>query len=190
MFTTTLQIPITTAEVEAARAQEIEMREAIARQNVRDANRKAGKDQPRVGDKLQVATARGIKTRGRAGLVFSQTPSTVTVIEATDEEVAAKQRAGASMVNVWGAEQILADSNGDNTGLVLFANAGDAAAASLNVDAMSDEEARAALEQKLAARKVKIRGAEEKIGTAKTDDKGATTKLGTGAGDTKKGDKA
>jgi hypothetical protein len=167
MFTKTIHVPVTPGEIARQRADEQLAMEMDARDNLARENRKAGKPSPTPGDKLYVATARGIKQRARAGLQFSQQPAEVTVIDASDEAVAEKQKSGAYVVNPWGAEQILADSNGKATGLVLFQGKERADA---DVTKMSDtalEAAAAELARRKAAPAMK---GEERIGSTKRDE--------------------
>lgn len=88
--------------------------EARERRRVVKANRAAGHPAPRVGDKLYVSIGdRTLMRRSRAGLRFEGKGQrkTVEVVDATDEEIKVMQAEPNSqdVVNVWGAEQILAD---------------------------------------------------------------------------------
>lgn len=120
MLTRTIQIPTSAAELAELHAEEARRNEERERYRVTRDNRKAGKEAPRPGSSLFVATARGIKTRGRAGLTFSETPVEVKVVDLDEDEVAAKVKAGAYIASEYGAELILADANGKDTGLVVF----------------------------------------------------------------------
>jgi len=175
MKTITVNVPTSPDELAEQRrlAEENEakrQREALAK-----ANRDAGKPEPTVGGTLIVATARGLKVRGRAGLVFSPQPAEVKISDATDEEIRAQQLAGTYVINVRGAEEILADSPAkrregekmdparvEHTGLIVFASKEDGAAAS--AADLSDE----ALEAELARRKAVPRdGAPERISSSR-----------------------
>lgn len=82
------------------------------RARVAKANRASGHPLPQVGGKMFVSIAdRTLMRRSRAGIRFEGkgARTTVSVINATDEEIKVKQTEGQDVVNVWGAEQILAD---------------------------------------------------------------------------------
>jgi hypothetical protein len=82
------------------------------RRRVAKQNRAAGKPEPKAGDKLFVSIGdRTISRRSRAGVRFEGkgARTTVTVLDETDEEIKTNQTMGQDVVNVWGAEQILAD---------------------------------------------------------------------------------
>jgi hypothetical protein len=131
-----------------------------------DANRKAGHAQPRPGATMYISTARGIKNRRRAGLLFSETPAEVSVIDASDADVAEKQLAGAYVVNPWGAERILEDINGKATGLLMFSSKpGEAPVVSLEATSTDD------LEAELERRRATPKGTkpDERLGAHKVD---------------------
>lgn len=75
-------------------------------------NRKNNHPAPRVGDTFFVSPARGIKARGRAGVRFADgdARTRVDVVDESDDDVLVAQRAGKVVVNLYGAEQILADT--------------------------------------------------------------------------------
>lgn len=86
--------------------------EARSRERLASDNRRRGIAAPTVGAKLFVTTARGIPRRSRAGLRFTERSKTeVDVTDLGTEELALRQQAGASVVNVFGAEEILADTS-------------------------------------------------------------------------------
>lgn len=164
MKTISVNVPVAISpqELAEARAEQARVEEERQRENLAKANRKAGKPAPTPGSSLFVATARGLKVRGRAGLVFSPTPAEVKVVDEDDAEIARRQKTGEFVVNEYGAEQILADSNGEHTGLILYSTKGDASAAPL-ADA-SDE----ALEAEIARRRAaKREGSPDRIGSTK-----------------------
>lgn len=138
------------AKAEAAAQDEQLQRELLAR-----TNREEDRPEPRDGDKLIVATAKGLKVRGRAGLAFSPSPAEVKVADVSDEEIKARQLTGEYVVNIHGAEQILADSNGDESkgqhrGLILFSTMQESRAASL--ESASEDDLEAALAERRAKR--------------------------------------
>lgn len=153
------------AKAEAAVAEEKAQRDMLARKN-----REEKRPEPKSGDVLIVATANGLRVRGRAGLAFSPTPTEVKVDDVSDDEIKARQKTGEYVVNKWGAEQILADSNGENRGLIVFNTMQEGKAAAL--ESASDEELEAALE----ARKARREGAPERIKSGrKAEGEGAKT---------------
>lgn len=147
MLTTQVYIPQSAAELAELQAKELARNEELTRKRVAEENRKRQKAEPKPGSKLYVTTARGIPTRGRAGLLFSPNPAEVTVSDEADDEIAKKVQGGAYVVSVWGAEQILADSYPDIGGLVVFTNRTDAGTPTLA------NESTEALEAELARRK-------------------------------------
>jgi len=160
MIKATLEIPVSASERAKMAAAEAAENELAARAATAERNRKAGKPAPTPGSKLYVATVRGLKVRGRGGLVFSETPAEVTVIDADDVEVLKKQKAGAYVVNAAGAEQILDDCNGTDKGLTFWpSKPGEPLPLA---DATTD-----ALEAELGRRRASVRDAEPRIGTAK-----------------------
>jgi hypothetical protein len=165
MLTTTVHVPVSAAELAELRAEEARRNEMRERERLFRANRTAGKERPRTGGSLFVATARGIKTRGRAGLVFNENPAEVTIVDLNDDEVRAKQLAGAYIVNEYGAEQILADSNGKDTGLVVFASKPEQHAPA--IAELSTEQLEAELAKRKAAPSMK---GEDRITSTKKDD--------------------
>lgn len=77
--------------------------EAKERDRLAASNRARGITAPAPGDKLYVRTAKGIKRRSRAGVVFHEDHKIeVTVVDADTTS-------GANQVSVHGAEMILAD---------------------------------------------------------------------------------
>jgi len=101
----------TDIEIQAEKDQRI-LSENLARSRARLArdNRKAGQPEPRAGMVMHVRVANGLKRRTRGGLKFSGATSIpVEVTELDDFDVAERQRAGKNVVNVAGAEAILAD---------------------------------------------------------------------------------
>lgn len=103
-----LTAPLTPADHEAVLA----ANELAAHTARATKNRKAGLPAPSPGTKLYVTCGRGIKSRRRAGIDFVAADRTlVTVVTGTDTEVAAKVAAGEAVVNVAGAERILADDS-------------------------------------------------------------------------------
>lgn len=73
-------------------------------------NRRRGLPTPKVGDCLHVAIARGIHARNRAGLLFERNRSTkVEIVDGDPATVRARQQRGEAVVDVQGAELILAD---------------------------------------------------------------------------------
>lgn len=147
MMTITVPVPVSPEEVARARREAIELEAKRQVEDVAKRNRDAGKAEPKPGTSLYVATARALPRRSRAGIMFSPTPIEVKVADGTDEEIEAKRKAGASVVSVQGAEEILADSNEPHLGLIVFGTKaeGDAAAVA---DAPTE-----ALEAELARRK-------------------------------------
>lgn len=86
--------------------------EARTRDRRASDNRRRGIPAPAVGDTLYVTTARGVVRRGRAGLRFvEKAKATVEVVDLGAAELAARQLAGASVVSIDGAEEILADTS-------------------------------------------------------------------------------
>jgi len=113
-----LTTPPSPEEVARRNAEVARANEEAYRRRVIEGNRRDNYPEPKVGMKLYVTTVRGIKMRGRAGLVFSEAPNEVTVVDGSDEDVLTKQKhdpqtgvATVYVVNAWGAEQIFADSN-------------------------------------------------------------------------------
>jgi hypothetical protein len=100
-------------EDQAARhAKIIEDNEARTRANRAAANRARNLPAPVVGSKMFVTCVRGIPRRGRAGLRFDPIARReVEVVDLEPAELAARQLAGASVVSVDGAEQILEDES-------------------------------------------------------------------------------
>jgi hypothetical protein len=98
---------------QAARHQKIiEDNEARTRANRAAANRARGLPAPVVGNKMFVTCVRGIPRRGRAGLRFDPIARReVEVVDLEPAELAARQLAGASVVDVDGAERILEDES-------------------------------------------------------------------------------
>lgn len=162
MLTTTVHVPVSAEELAELRAEEVRRNERRERDRVARTNRENGKERPRAGASLFVATARGIKTRGRAGLVFSETPAEVQIVDKSDDEVAAIQKAGGYVVNEWGAERILADANGKDTGLIVFGSKPEQHAPALAE--LTTEQLEAELAKRRAAPAIK---GEERIGSAK-----------------------
>jgi hypothetical protein len=130
-------------EIAKARAAEIASNEDTYRTSVAAGNRDAGLPEPKQGAKLYVATTRGLKVRNRAGLAFSEVATEVTVVAGDDAKALEKQKQGAYVVNAWGAEQILADSNGPGKGLVMWSTKpGDQALVDASDEALAAELAR------------------------------------------------
>lgn len=173
MLTVTVPVPISPQELAERRAEELRRNEEMHRRAVARKNRADGKPEPRPGMSLFVSTARGIKTRGRAGLVFSEQPAELKIVDLSDEEVAAKVKAGAFIANPWGAEQILADANEPATGLVVLTSRSDAESAAKAIESASTDE----LEAELARRRARPRAdAPERIkSSAKADETASTT---------------
>lgn len=146
MLTINVPIPVTAEEMARQRAESAAAEDKRIREDLSKANRAANRAEPKTGSSMFIATAHGIKARGRSGLVFSPVPSEVKVLDKTDEEIAAMQRSGAHVVNAYGAERLLADTNGANCGLVMFGSRG---AADSVLSSSSDAE----LEAEIAARK-------------------------------------
>lgn len=170
----TITVPVALTHQERARIREEETRrnEEQYRDSVRRKNLETGKPDPRPGDKLYVATARGIRSRGRAGLQFSEQPAEVKVVDLDDAEVLKKQTAGAFIVNPWGAALIVADANEQHAGLIVFA--GKDEASSHQPKALDDHELEA-LEAAVARKKAQARGAEPRLGsTRKAEGEGGT----------------
>lgn len=177
----TITVPVALTHQERARIREEETRrnEDQYRDSVRRKNLEAGKPDPKAGDKLYVATARGIRSRGRAGLQFSEQPAEVKVVDLNDAEVLKKQTAGAFIVNPWGAALIIADANEQHAGLIVFA--GKDEASSHQPKALDDHELEA-LEAAVARKKAQARGAEPRIGsTRKGEGEGGPTPNDKGA---------
>lgn len=107
-------LPPTQFELEEQRhAQVTRQNEQRERRRVCAANREAGLAQPRPGDKMHVSIGdRALLRRTRAGIGFegNGVRKTVEVTDLTDQEVTARQAEGKDVVNIWGAERILADS--------------------------------------------------------------------------------
>lgn len=90
--------------------------QAIADRNLRrerarraTKNRRRGLPEPKIGDFLHVAIARGISQRNRAGLIFERNKSTkVEVVDVEAEALADRQRTEL-VVDVAGAELLLED---------------------------------------------------------------------------------
>lgn len=131
------------AQLEAERAREILEEDQYQREMIAQKNRAEDRAEPVPGSKLVVMTSEGRKVRGRAGIAFGQTPIEVFVIDASDDEVRERQRSGELVVNPWGAEQIIADSNAEYRGLIVHASMAESRAVSL--EALSDEELEAVL---------------------------------------------
>jgi len=91
-----------------------EKNEQKARIRLAEANRAAGKAAPRPGDVLYVTPARGIKSRGRAGLRFTESERTKVVVAGEGFQ----PKPGEVTTTVDGAEQILGDDS-----LVVFQTA-------------------------------------------------------------------
>lgn len=145
---------MTPQEIAREKREAQEREEKLQRELLAATNREEGRAAPKHGDKLVVATAKGLKVRGRAGLAFSPTPTEVKVEDVSDEEIATRQKTGEYVVNLHGAEQIIADSNGDESkgqhrGLFLFSSMAEGRSAAF--DSLSDEE----FEAEAARRKAK-----------------------------------
>lgn len=176
MKTVTVTIPTSPDELAEQRRLAAEAEVKRQRENLVKRNRAAGKPEPKVGGSLFVATARGLKVRGRAGLMFSPQVAEVKIIDATDEEIVAQQRQGTYVTNAYGAELILEDSpakpqvdeNGkakpidptfvEHTGLIVFGSKTEGAASS--AADLSDE----ALEAEVARRKAVRADSPERLG--------------------------
>lgn len=91
------------AEAAAKYAAEMAANDAAERARTAAGNRLRGCPEPKPGDRLYVTTARGLKQRARAGLVFRETEKTAVEVIHDD------QPRGANQVYVYGAETILAD---------------------------------------------------------------------------------
>lgn len=167
--TITVNIPANHAELSQLQAEAAAAEQERARNAIAAANRKRLPDvaEPKPDSTLLVAArgAWGNRQRRRAGLQFTQgAPTEVKVIDADDAEVARQQATGAAVVNVRGAEEIIADANGDSLGLVLFSSRRDATA--LDLDDRSEEE----LEAALARKRARVRGAEPRLASSKKAD--------------------
>ena len=162
MQTITVKVPTTAKESAAERRAEEATILEDARRVLVAANRKAGKPAPIVGASMYVATARGIKVRSRAGLMFSGLPAEVKVVDLEADELAAKRRGGAYLVDVNGAEEILADANGEHAGLVVLSSKPGIEAALAALPELTTD----ALEAELARRKATpATGGEPRIGS-------------------------
>lgn len=105
-------LPPTPFELEQERhaitTQQNELRERL---RLREANEAKGHAEPKPGDKLHVQLDGSVTRRGRAGIRFERGARVeLEVIDGTEEDVAAKQRAGAAVVSVLGAERIFEDT--------------------------------------------------------------------------------
>jgi hypothetical protein len=141
--------------------------EAAHRARTIAANRAEGFPEPKAGMRFFVSTAHGLKSRGRAGLVFLETPVAVAVVDLSGEELVAKQKAGEYVVDTWGTEQIFADSNQPGR-RGLRVSMADPQALAPEPAAMSDAELEAAaaeLERRRAAPAM-MKG-EERVGSTK-----------------------
>lgn len=99
--------PMNPDEVAALAREEMARNEERDRQQRAAANRAAGKAEPRPGDKLFVQTARGIKSRSRAGIRFDQERRIEVLVVGEDAE----PRPGAVTTTVAGAEEIIGDDS-------------------------------------------------------------------------------
>lgn len=189
IVTVNVPLPMTPAEVEAQRAEAERLAQEHNRKVIAQNNRKAGHAEPKAGTSLFVTTAHGLKLRARAGLSFSPMPTEVKVVDLEPAELRAKQVAGASWVDVEGAELILADSNSDTGGLVVYQSKNAAAAAGL--EDKSDDELEAEIARRKAAKREgspdRIKSDKKAAHDAATTDavRGGNTQLGVG-GDAKK----
>jgi len=105
-------LPPTQYELDRLRDERtIAANERRERRRLRIANRKAGHSEPRPGDVMHVSIAdRNLTRRTRAGVKFERGQRVeVKILDRTDEEIVELQRAGATVVNVYGAERILED---------------------------------------------------------------------------------
>lgn len=110
------KIADTARRVEGPLSRPLAMRLELAQNELNEHERLAAKNRedgkPVPSGKLFVSVARGLKTRGRAGLRFSDAGrAEVKVEDITDEELLKRQASGEYVVNPHGAEQILADDS-------------------------------------------------------------------------------
>lgn len=161
MKNVTITIPESPQETAQLRAEAAAAEEKRAREALAKSNRERDLAEPKAGGSLFVATARGLRLRARAGLAFSPTPAEVKVADVSDAEIARRQKTGEYVVNAYGAEQILADSNAEHLGLVVFGSKNDASAA------VATDISTEALEAELARRKASARDGEPRIGSQK-----------------------
>lgn len=105
-------LPPTPFELEQERhAITTKQNEVRERLRLRQANKAKGHDEPKPGDVLHVQLDGSVSRRGRAGIRFERGARVeLKVIEGTEEEVAAEQRAGKAVISVLGAERIFEDS--------------------------------------------------------------------------------
>jgi hypothetical protein len=107
-------IPPTQFELDEIKHAATRRRDLIREQRrVASANRSAGHPRPKDGDKLHVSISdRQAVRRSRAGIRFEGKGArmTVDVADVSDAEILTAQRQGQNVVNLWGAEQILADN--------------------------------------------------------------------------------
>lgn len=110
---TNVDLPPTQFEIDEQRHRAtLALNELRERRRLTAANRAAGFPAPKPGDTLYVSISdRNIPQRTRAGVRFEGrgARSTVQVVDLSDQDVANEQQAGRQVVNVWGAERILAD---------------------------------------------------------------------------------
>lgn len=110
-----MQVEIMDPE-EAARLLEAKTAENAAKERARlaAANRAAGLAKPEPGDRLYVATARGIPRRSRAACLFTEFGKTEVQVVTDDQPIGpvmAGDKVVAYTVTVHGAEMILSDSS-------------------------------------------------------------------------------
>lgn len=104
--------PMTLEDVAARDRHILARNEERAKVRLAATNRERGHAEPQPGDKLFVTTARGIASRSRAGLRFDKVAKReVEVVDLEHDALRARQLAGASVVSVHGAEQILHDDS-------------------------------------------------------------------------------
>jgi hypothetical protein len=105
-------LPPTPFEIEERRHQIISAQNALReRRRLRANNQANGHDEPQPGMTLHIQLDGSVNRRGRAGLRFEKGQRmSVTVVDASDDEVAAMQRSGKAVVNIYGAERLLEDT--------------------------------------------------------------------------------
>lgn len=82
------------------------------RRRRRRANRTKGHPVPKVGEMLYVSIDRTLPRRTRAGIRFERGQRLdVTVVDASDDEIEARQRAGQRVINLDGAEKLYEDTS-------------------------------------------------------------------------------
>lgn len=119
-------------------------------------------DKVPVGTKLRVSTARGINSRRRAGVDFSQRPITVEVVDDTETNVAKRIESGEAVVTPVGGKAII-----DDDGLLVLRAGGlgggdeTAAFADRQLREMADD--KAATERALSEERSKRRELEEEL---------------------------